>query len=186
MSDGLVTGKLYNKGEYGEFTFTYNNVIKMMAIAQSRYARRANIKDVNVPNYLSPLISKNKKIPLVNNYLVDANKCTICLDTIENNNLKLKCNHSFHKKCILLWKEHKDSCPVCRAPIVYNINHVKNIKLNNYIIPNRYSSDSLLSNDDSINTIIRNRREIRRNSVSSTVSSIRSRYNLRPRTNTTS
>ena len=28
----------------------HNNVIKMMAIAQSRYARRANIKDVNVPN----------------------------------------------------------------------------------------------------------------------------------------
>ena len=65
-------------------------------------------------------------------------------------------------------KNIKDSCPVFTAPIVYNINHVKNIKLNNYIIPNRYSSDSLLSNNDFINTIIRNRREIRRNSVSST------------------
>ena len=36
MSNGLVTGDLSCKGHFGEFTFTYDNVINMIGIGQSR------------------------------------------------------------------------------------------------------------------------------------------------------
>ena len=42
--------------------------------------------------------------------------CAICMDKIVTNTniLILRCNHSFHYKCIGEWLTSSDSCPVCR------------------------------------------------------------------------
>lgn len=46
--------------------------------------------------------------------------CPICLDRIVSGNVKTKCKHNFHKKCLLGWckaNKEKPACPVCRRDI---------------------------------------------------------------------
>ena len=49
--------------------------------------------------------------------------CAICLDRIISGNVKTKCKHNFHKKCLLGWcksQEHLITgllCPICRSNI---------------------------------------------------------------------
>ena len=49
-------------------------------------------------------------------------ECSICLEKIESNQkiIKLKCNHTFHIKC--LSKIHNHLCPLCRQKINLNNN----------------------------------------------------------------
>ena len=44
------------------------------------------------------------------------NECIICFINYKNNNMiTTKCNHSFHKKCLLKWLKIDNICPVCRT-----------------------------------------------------------------------
>lgn len=54
-------------------------------------------------------------------------KCTICLEYITEDRIDLKCNHSFHKKCINKWENQ--TCPLCRANISY-LSYCKKINKN--------------------------------------------------------
>jgi len=48
------------------------------------------------------------------------NKCAICLDRIISGNVKTKCKHNFHKRCLIGWcQKAKDNptCPICRKNI---------------------------------------------------------------------
>ena len=50
----------------------------------------------------------------------DYDRCTICLMDIEKEEeiIKLKCNHYFHKDCITEYlKDFDYKCPVCRTEI---------------------------------------------------------------------
>lgn len=42
--------------------------------------------------------------------------CSICFDTMNEKNdlLTLKCNHSFHVRCITDWLIGENNCPICR------------------------------------------------------------------------
>tara|TARA_E500000178_G_scaffold320819_1_gene344223 strand:- start:327 stop:647 length:321 start_codon:yes stop_codon:yes gene_type:complete len=46
-------------------------------------------------------------------------ECSICLDSDENEKIKLECDHSFHKNCLEEWyiKSKNKNCPVCRQLI---------------------------------------------------------------------
>ena len=45
-------------------------------------------------------------------------ECTICLDNIENNCIKLECGHYFHMNCIRNWMLRRNTtCPICRSQI---------------------------------------------------------------------
>ena len=107
----------------------------MMAVGQSRLARRANLSDVEgMPNYPSPLArDRNSRLShstttltcpyVVRNYssenrvLREPTTCSICFETVTNNDKKsLNCNHSFHRNCINTWLREQDTCPLCRAP----------------------------------------------------------------------
>ena len=48
--------------------------------------------------------------------------CPICLDEIEDNDRYqlLRCQHVYHKKCILQWLGVSNTCPTCRQ-IIPNI-----------------------------------------------------------------
>lgn len=128
--DGIFSGNLVCRGDYGEFQFDAPNLIKMMAIGQSRLARRANINDEYIPDYRSPLTSPTnyKKMPsflnasIVNNWKESSLKptieqCSICLDNlIVKKEIKLlNCLHKFHKDCVNKWLEENDTCPLCRT-----------------------------------------------------------------------
>lgn len=63
--------------------------------------------------------------------------CPICLENIENNNIKLNCNHIFHKNCynklVCTNSTLFINCPICRQ-INYNFKTFKNNKKNLYFI----------------------------------------------------
>ena len=45
--------------------------------------------------------------------------CPICLDHLRQKEVaKLKCNHYYHKSCILLHFQHHKNCPICRTEII--------------------------------------------------------------------
>tara|TARA_Y100000361_G_C11108636_1_gene316308 strand:+ start:111 stop:815 length:705 start_codon:yes stop_codon:yes gene_type:complete len=132
---GLFTGEMTGGGHFGDFTFSPRKLIKMMAVGQSRLARRSDLQNVTgMPNYPSPLArNTNARLShfsttvnspyVVRNYsrenvvLREPEKCSICLEDIRPNQQKsLNCNHSFHKDCINTWLREKDDCPLCRAP----------------------------------------------------------------------
>lgn len=64
---------------------------------------------------------KNKKTG--NCESVMDNTCAICLERIISGNVKTKCKHNFHKKCLIGWcksQEHLTAalpCPICRSNI---------------------------------------------------------------------
>ena len=50
------------------------------------------------------------------------NTCSICLDRVISGNVKTKCKHNFHKKCLIGWcksQSHIEApqCPICRSNI---------------------------------------------------------------------
>ncbi|CAI9758209.1 unnamed protein product [Fraxinus pennsylvanica] len=57
--------------------------------------------------------------------LIEGTDCSVCLNEFqEDENLRLlpKCSHAFHLPCIDTWLRSHQNCPVCRAPIVSNVN----------------------------------------------------------------
>lgn len=46
------------------------------------------------------------------------NQCSICLLEITDI-YKIKCNHKFHKDCLLNWILIKNNCPLCRRDLTY-------------------------------------------------------------------
>ena len=119
MGDRYAHGELNCKGFRTKFTFKIKDVVKMMAIAQSRLARRAQIDETMMPKFRSPNSSIELDYPTKIIKKKTQSICTICLELIENdNNCKtLSCNHKFHISCISQWYNKKKTCPVCRKNI---------------------------------------------------------------------
>lgn len=60
----MICGSLSSKGEvFGEFCFTNKELVKMMAVAQARLGRRADISEPGMPTYSSPVLTKRRKRP---------------------------------------------------------------------------------------------------------------------------
>jgi hypothetical protein len=129
----IMVGDLSCKGHWGRFSFKSVDLIKMLAIGQSRLARRTELNEEKLPNYDSPICSpKNFRIrnnttflssnlsrnTIVKTYTtgpMELPSCSICLTDISNNTKILDCNHKFHKHCIDRWLLRKDTCPICRS-----------------------------------------------------------------------
>jgi hypothetical protein len=70
--------------------------------------------------------------------------CSICLDTIDNDEreiIKTDCSHYFHKKCLKEWFSKSLSCPLCRKNLThFNLHMNTNTNLNKkYEIGKNYS-----------------------------------------------
>lgn len=44
-------------------------------------------------------------------------ECSICYNTLENESIKLRCSHIFHKSCISKWIKTSATCPICRTNV---------------------------------------------------------------------
>jgi hypothetical protein len=62
------------------------------------------LQEIVVDNLPSIKLSKKQKKEL----------CVICLKKLDNNSVKLSCNHILHRECWLEWKKINSSCPTCR------------------------------------------------------------------------
>jgi len=40
--------------------------------------------------------------------------CSICLDSIDDKFIKTVCQHNFHEKCLQMWLNKNNICPLCR------------------------------------------------------------------------
>ena len=48
---------------------------------------------------------------------VSDEQCSVCLTELNGPTRKLGCGHTFHRRCILSWKNRGNhTCPMCRAP----------------------------------------------------------------------
>jgi hypothetical protein len=47
-------------------------------------------------------------------------ECPICLDIFNNECKILPCKHKYHTRCINMWLERKNICPLCRFPLSTN------------------------------------------------------------------
>ena len=55
-------------------------------------------------------------------------ECAICLEKDNNKFTTLKCNHTFHKKCISTWLNNNNTCPYCREIVKIIIVKIKRKK----------------------------------------------------------
>jgi len=67
-----------------------------------------------------PLRNRRRQVDVVEkkyDELEGENICCICLETFSEKDIiyKLKCDHSFHKECIIVWLLQDLSCPLCRT-----------------------------------------------------------------------
>ena len=132
---GCFTGDIKNRGDFGNFTFSPRKLVKMMAVGQSRLAKKANLSnEEGMPNYPSPLeitntsrisdFTANLNSPYVVRNYTNRNvvvpqpvMCSICFDNISDSTKKsLNCDHNFHINCINTWLVENNTCPLCRAP----------------------------------------------------------------------
>ena len=69
------------------------------------------------PDTVNP-IDNLQSLIITNNIPEDV--CTICLEefNFDEELIKLKCNHIFHKECLKPWLDNKKKCPICRENIV--------------------------------------------------------------------
>ena len=159
---GCVKGELNCRGFKAEYTFASKDIIKMMACAQARLARRANIRDDDMPNYNSPITSPTANYPsnLVSHRydnvqpphtsptmrthrrrLPNINTrptCTICLDVLGDNPKTLTCQHKFHEACITRWCATRQTCPICRRRVSLGRGTVANRRISRYAVINRH------------------------------------------------
>ena len=116
--ESTVKGDILAGPVTGRYEFKYFSIIKLMAKAQSRLARRTQLQ-LEITNYPSPsnspmLQTKSLISPHTAHRVspVAINTCRICFEKCSN---KIACGHYFHKKCIARWMRDTPSCPVCRA-----------------------------------------------------------------------
>lgn len=129
MYPRMVSGTLYQRGEFGRFTFSYEQMLKMVSVAQARLARRANISSPHMPSHASPqrpntTVSTTPRSPLRQRRRRHQSPppasltCSICYEAIPAVELKtLGCNHPFHTACINTWLRRKRNCPLCRRTV---------------------------------------------------------------------
>ncbi|XP_009618500.1 RING-H2 finger protein ATL52-like [Nicotiana tabacum] len=78
--------------------------------------------------------------------LIEGTDCSVCLTEFEEDeSLRLlpKCSHAFHVPCIDTWLVLHTNCPVCRAPIVSDLNAA--LQMNNVEISSTGVNDSRAS-----------------------------------------
>ena len=72
-----------------------------------------NIKNINYNKIFNKLENK------IYSDFDNNNNCSICIETLNENIVSLKCGHKFHFNCIKEWIYLNNNCPLCRT-IIYN------------------------------------------------------------------
>ena len=189
IGPGIFKGQLNCRGLTAEYTFVAKDVVKMMACAQARLARRANITDDEMPTYSSPLTSpmNNYPAPLLSHRLGNVQPphtsptmrthrrrlpnintrptCTICLDFLGDEPKTLPCGHKFHEPCITRWCATRPNCPICRRAVSLGRRRpapITNRRVSRYAVIHRQVANYTRQQQQQRTRIHNNRQERRR------------------------
>lgn len=81
--------------------------------------------DTNVygsPPAAESSINELQRIKYSNTDTGNLHECTVCKDdlVIDEEVIKMPCNHLFHPDCLLTWLKMHNSCPTCRYELPTN------------------------------------------------------------------
>lgn len=79
--------------------------------------RTASINTYKLTKICSDCMESDFSKYLINCDKVENIECSICCDNTNTEYISLKCEHKFHKKCILEWLNNGSNCPLCRENI---------------------------------------------------------------------
>mmetsp|Transcript_45832 Transcript_45832/g.111062 ORF Transcript_45832/g.111062 Transcript_45832/m.111062 type:complete len:132 (+) Transcript_45832:1-396(+) len=48
-------------------------------------------------------------------------ECAICQEAIQDDLIRLPCNHRFHLDCVKPWVEKENTCPTCRQELKHSL-----------------------------------------------------------------
>jgi hypothetical protein len=80
-----------------------NNIIKFLFLSTNNKNGKNDKNCKNTSKILLFFINYKKQ-----------QRCIICLSKNRKNLIKTKCNHYYHKECIIKWCEISNTCPACR------------------------------------------------------------------------
>lgn len=78
------------------------------------------IKSVSKYRYMNRFIKGINRILMKVKQASDQ-VCVICMEPLLNSHRLVQCGHLFHYKCLFLWVQTKEECPICRVRINLNL-----------------------------------------------------------------
>ena len=123
---GNLINNTSNEEMTGDITTVFRNIFNHME-HEMRFTARNNILSNfdnfdNLDDSIKVTLSEHEydNIPLK---VVERGECNICLEEYDNTTCKvLKCNHSYHDKCLKEWLTKQSTCcPICRIDVKNNI-----------------------------------------------------------------
>ena len=96
----------------------FDGIIFLLVLSLSQFCFSSIgtcFKNCKKRNLLNKKIKRVKELDLEN--LI--NDCSICLEEYKINEkiMILNCNHIYHERCIKMWLDQNDTCPICRENI---------------------------------------------------------------------
>ena len=91
---------------FNNLDYNYNRILQETFENQPSIEKTDHIIDIPSQTYSS--IKDKEKYE---------KECSICLTEFDEDcivSLLPKCNHIFHKECVVEWGKYKTSCPICR------------------------------------------------------------------------
>ena len=106
----------------------------MCLVGELLYLSSSNSRDKTLYEKLDVFLEQNlilfkthkqvipvSEISLEQINIIKDGECSICLDTLTEQQTTIICQHTFHSECIGKWLQIKPSCPVCRQDIKASI-----------------------------------------------------------------
>ena len=162
VGPGVFKGQLNCRGFAAEYTFASKDVVKMMACAQARLARRANITDDEMPTYSSPLSSPISNYPsqLLSHRLGNVQPPHTS-PTMRTHRRRLP-DVNTRPTCTTRWCATRPNCPICRRSVSLGRRRaapITNRRVSRYAVIHRQVTNYAREQRSRINT---NRQERRR------------------------
>ena len=84
------------------------------------YSNVCNIdRSYTQPLIIEPETDRLDNLIPSNSPKADKETCSICIEPMIDGDelLQLRCDHLFHKQCIVSWLQKSLNCPMCRTPL---------------------------------------------------------------------
>lgn len=102
-----------NFNSIDRFDQLFRHLLQNMGVrnhSQQRPASQETIENLKEIDITEDMYEENEKGEKV------APTCAICTDEMKDKAIELKCQHLYHRACIVKWIQIHNVCPVCRVP----------------------------------------------------------------------